>query len=56
MSLQFKKDSDLERLDKILNFDLSDKTPCIAYLVPVGTGQSWIIAAILATPGYFGYW
>jgi hypothetical protein len=48
--MKFKKDPDLDRLDKILNFDLSGKTPTTSYLNPAGVGQAWIIIAILATP------
>lgn len=50
MTLRFKNDPDLDRLDRILNFDFSGATPSIAYLTPAGTSQAWIMAAVLATP------
>ena len=50
MTLKFKRNIYLEKLDKVMGADYSSKTPGIAYLNPDGVARAWVLVAILSTP------
>lgn len=50
MSLKFKRDIYLDKLGKVMGFDLSSRTPSIAYLNPDGLARSWILISAISTP------
>lgn len=50
MSILYKPDRDLNRLERILTFDLEEFTPGFWFLSPTLTGYAWILISILATP------
>lgn len=50
MSLKFKRNSHLEKLDKVMGADLSSKTPSLAYLNPDGVARSWVLISAISTP------
>lgn len=50
MSLKFKRNSYLERLEKVMGTDLSSKTPSLAYLNPDGVARSWVLISAISTP------
>ena len=50
MSLKFKKNIYLEKLDRLMGYDLSSNTPPIAYLNIDGVARAWIFISVLTTP------
>lgn len=50
MSFTFKKNPDLEKLEKIITLDFSSKSPTIAYINPDALANTWILVAFICTP------
>lgn len=50
MSLKFKRNYYLDKLDKLMSTEASSKTPSIAYLNPDGVARGWILIAAVSTP------
>jgi hypothetical protein len=50
MSLKFKRNYHLEKLDKLMSTEASSKTPSIAYLNPDGVARAWILISAISTP------
>lgn len=50
MSIKFKRNYYLDKLEKVLSYDLSSRTPSIAFLNMDGVARSWILISILSTP------
>lgn len=50
MSLKFKRNYYLDKLDKLMSTEASSKTPSIAYLNPDGVARAWIFIAAISTP------
>ena len=50
MSLKFKRNYYLDKLDKLMSDEASSKTPSIAYLNPDGVARTWILVAAISTP------
>lgn len=50
MSLKFKRNYYLDKLDKLMSTEASSKTPSIAYLNPDGVARGWILIAAISTP------
>lgn len=50
MSLKFKRNYYLDKLDKLMSTEGSSKTPSIAYLNPDGVARAWILIAAVSTP------
>ncbi len=50
MSLKFKRNRYLDKLDKLMSVDFSSKTPTLAYLNMDGTARSWVLIAAFSTP------
>lgn len=50
MSLKFKRNYYLDKLDKLMSTEASSKTPSIVYLNPDGVARSWILIAVISTP------
>lgn len=50
MSLKFKRNYHLDKLDKLMSTEASSKTPSIAYLNPDGVARGWILIAAVSTP------
>lgn len=50
MSLNFKRNYYLDKLDKLISVEASSKTPSIAYLNPDGVARTWILISAIATP------
>lgn len=50
MTLKFKRNIYLEKLGKVMGFDLSSKTPSFAYLNMDGTARSWVLISAISTP------
>lgn len=50
MSLKFKRNYHLEKLHKVMKYDLSSKTPSFAYLNMDGVARSWVLISLISTP------
>ncbi len=50
MPIKFKRNYYLEKLDKLMNTDVSARAPSIVYLNPDGLARSWILVSIASTP------
>lgn len=50
MSLKFKRNYHLDKLDKLMSAETSSKTPSVAYLNPDGVARAWIFMAAISTP------
>ncbi len=50
MSLQFKHNPHIDRLNKILNFKIDSVAPSATFLFPDSLGSASIIASVFATP------
>jgi len=50
MPLKFEKNIYLEKLEKLMEYDLSSKTPSFAYVNMDGVSQSWVLISVIATP------
>ena len=46
----FKKNPDLEKLEKILEADFSSNSPTISYINPDGLANTWILISTISTP------
>ncbi len=49
-SFLYKPNAYLDKLDRIMGVDLSNKTPTLMYIAPDSTAKAWIATSILASP------
>jgi len=50
MALNFKQNSNLEKLGRVMGVDLSSRTPSIAYINMDGVSRLWVLTSIISTP------
>jgi hypothetical protein len=50
MALNFKQNSNLEKLGRVMGVDLSSRTPTIAYINMDGVSRLWVLTSIISTP------